>query len=28
MSISITIHAGFLPHDAPEGDVLGLLRDR
>jgi len=28
MSTDITIHAGFLPHDGPDGNVLGLLQDR
>jgi len=27
MSTDITIHAGFLPHDDPVGNVLGLLQD-
>jgi hypothetical protein len=28
MSTDITIHAGFLPHDVPDGNVLGLLQNR
>jgi len=28
MSTDVTIHAGFLPHDDPDGNVLGLLQDR
>jgi len=28
MSTDITIHAGFLPYDGPDGNVLGLLQDR
>jgi len=28
MSTDITIHADFLPHDVPDGTVLGLLQNR
>jgi len=28
MSTDITIHAGFLPHEDPDGNVLGLVQDR